>query len=201
MYSSSILQCCRIWWEAMAWFLHICCCISMQSCDMHCNGKLLFWLRFFHIHLRFWIYWSTFLCHLTWLFPDVRVIFFMHRTCFCFWTSFPTPYWLLDVVVVIWSRHFFRVQYGREWRSASTFRFKHGDVGASQFSDTVVKIFKAVLLPSWYFSVIVLLCLSPIWCAVRILQIHLYSLTFIIWDLGRLLMPYLWLVLSLLLFS
>ena len=70
-------------------------------------------------------------------------------------------------------------------------------LGHHNFQPLLSKIFKAVLLPSWYFSVIVLLCLSPIWCAVHILQIHLYSLTFIIWDLGRLLMPYLWLVLSL----
>ena len=70
-------------------------------------------------------------------------------------------------------------------------------LGHRNFQPLLSKIFKAVLLPSWYFSVIVLLCLLHSRRVAQILQIHLYSLPFIIWNVGCLLMPYLWLVLSL----
>ena len=113
-------------------------------------------------------------------FPWCACHFFMHRTCFCFcfWTEFHTPCWLLDVVVVIWSRHFFHVQYGRECSEDLHLHSVSSVVlvalGHRNFQPPLSKIFKAVLLPSWYFSVIVLLCLSPSCRAVQILQIDLY---------------------------
>jgi len=126
--------------------------------------------------LRFWIIYLSLPFNMA--FPWCACHFFMHRTCFCSWTSFRTPCWLLDVVVVIWSRRIFRVQYGRECSEDLHLHSVSSVVlvalGHRNFQPPLSKFFKAVLLPSWYFSVIVLLCLSPSCRAVRILQIDLY---------------------------
>ena len=53
-------------------------------------------------------------------------------------------------------------------------------LGHRNFQPLLSKNLKAVLFPSWYFSVIVLLCLLPSRRVAQILQIHLYSLPFII---------------------
>lgn len=183
----------------MAWLVNICCCISMRSCGVHCNGKLLFWLRFFHIRLRFCIYWSTFLCRLTWLFPDVRVIFscieLVSVSELHFWLLADSLMWSLSSGQDIFSMCNMAGSEDLHLHSVSSVVLVA--LGHRNFQPLLSKNFKAVLFPSWYFSVIVLLCLLPSRHAARILQIHLYSLPFIIWNVGRLLMPYLWIVLSL----
>ena len=177
----------------MAWLVNICCCISMRSCGVHCNGKLLFWLRFFHIRLRFCIYWSTFLCRLTWLFPDVRVIF----SCIELVCVSELHCWLL-ADSLMWSLSSGQDIFSMCNMAGSEDLHLHYVssmvlvvLGHRNFQPLLSKNFKAVLFPSWYFSVIVLLCLLPSRHAARILQIHLYSLPFIIWNVGRLLMLYL----------